>query len=121
VLPAAGKANKTDFPVASPVAPPSAPVVNTKDQKRKEAEDRQRLATLRKPLEQKIKRLDDQIAKRSAQKAEVDGRLADATIYEAANKAKLKQALADQTFFTKDLGELEAQWLQLQEELEALA
>ncbi|TYQ21679.1 UNVERIFIED_ORG: ATP-binding cassette subfamily F protein 3 [Zoogloea ramigera] len=121
VLPAAGKANKTDFPVASPVAPPSAPVVNTRDQKRKEAEDRQRLATLRKPLEQKIKRLDDQIAKRSAQKAEVDGRLADATIYEAANKAKLKQALADQTFFTKDLGELEAQWLQLQEELEALA
>jgi ATP-binding cassette subfamily F protein 3 len=120
VLPAAGKANKTDFPVTSPVAPPTAPVVNTKDQKRKEAEDRQRLATLRKPIEQKVKRLDDQIAKRSAQKAEVDGRLADATIYEAANKAKLKQALADQSFFTKDLGELEAQWLQLQEELEAL-
>jgi len=120
VLPAAGKANKTDFPVTSPVAPPTAPVVNTKDQKRKEAEDRQRLAALRKPIEQKIKRLDDQIAKRSAQKAEVDGRLADATIYEAANKAKLKQALADQSFFTKDLGELEAQWLQLQEELEAL-
>jgi ATP-binding cassette subfamily F protein 3 len=120
VLPAAGKANKTDFPVTSPVAPPTAPVVNTKDQKRKEAEDRQRLATLRKPIEQKVKRLDDQIAKRSAQKAEVDGRLADATIYEPANKAKLKQALADQSFFTKDLGELEAQWLQLQEELEAL-
>ncbi|KQQ39953.1 ABC transporter [Duganella sp. Leaf126] len=121
VLPAAGKANKTDFPVSSPVAAPSAPVVNTKEQKRKEAEDRQRLAALRKPLEQKIKRLDDQIAKRSAQKAEVDGRLADAALYEAANKAKLKQALADQAFFTKDLGELEAQWLQLQEELEALA
>jgi ATP-binding cassette subfamily F protein 3 len=120
VLPAAGKANKTDFPVTSPVAPPSAPAVNTKDQKRKEAEDRQRLATLRKPIEQKVKRLDDQIAKRSAQKAEVDGRLADATIYEAANKAKLKQALADQSFFTKDLGELEAQWLELQEQLEAL-
>ena len=120
VLPAAGKANKTDFPVTSPVAPPSAPVVNTKDQKRKEAEDRQRIATLRKPIEQKIKRLDDQIAKRSAQKAEVDGRLADATIYEAANKVKLKQALADQSFFTKDLGELEAQWLELQEQLEAV-
>ncbi|MET0266140.1 MAG: ATP-binding cassette domain-containing protein [Duganella sp.] len=124
VLPAAGKANKTEFPVASPVAPPAAavaaPVVNSKEQKRKEAEERQRLATLRKPLEQKIKRLDEQIAKRSAQKAEVDGRLADATIYEAANKAKLKQALADQSFFTKDLGELEVQWLELQEQMEAL-
>jgi ATP-binding cassette subfamily F protein 3 len=122
VLPAAGKANKTDFPVASPVAPPpAAPVVNTKEQKRKEAEDRQRLAALRKPLEQKIKRLDEQIAKRAAQKADVDAALGESSIYDAANKAKLKQLLADQSFFTKDLGQLEAEWLELQEQLEALA
>ncbi|WP_254504078.1 ATP-binding cassette domain-containing protein [Duganella vulcania] len=123
VLPAAGKANKTEFPVASPVAPPpsAAPAVNTKEQKRKEAEDRQRLATLRKPLEQKIKRLDEQIAKRSAQKADVDAALGESSIYDAANKAKLKQLLADQSFFTKDLGQLEAEWLELQEQLEALA
>jgi ATP-binding cassette subfamily F protein 3 len=123
VLPAAGKANKTDFPVASPVAPPpaAAPAVNTKEQKRQQAEDRQRLATLRKPLEQKIKRLDDQIAKRSAQKADVDAQLGESSIYDAANKAKLKQLLADQSFFTKDLGQLEAEWLELQEQLEALA
>ncbi|NGZ85596.1 ATP-binding cassette domain-containing protein [Duganella sp. SAP-35] len=123
VLPAAGKANKTDFPVTSPVAPPvaAAPAAVSKDQKRQQAEDRQRLATLRKPLEQKIKRLDDQIAKRAAQKAEVDEKLGDSSIYDAANKAKLKQLLADQSFFTKDLGQLEAEWLELQEQLEALA
>ncbi|SEN24344.1 ATP-binding cassette, subfamily F, member 3 [Duganella sp. CF517] len=123
VLPAAGKANKTDFPVVSPVAAPAAaaPAAASKDQKRQQAEDRQRLATLRKPLEQKIKRLDDQIAKRSAQKAEVDAKLGESSIYEAANKAKLKQLLADQSFFTKDLGQLEAEWLELQEQLEALA
>ncbi|CAN7631612.1 ATP-binding cassette domain-containing protein [Duganella sp. LjRoot269] len=123
VLPAAGKANKTDFPVTSPVAPPTvaAPVAVSKDQKRQQAEDRQRLATLRKPLEQKIKRLDDQIAKRSAQKADVDAQLGESSIYEAANKAKLKQLLADQSFFAKDLGQLEAEWLELQEQLEALA
>ncbi|HEU4845362.1 MAG TPA: ATP-binding cassette domain-containing protein, partial [Burkholderiaceae bacterium] len=121
VLPAAGKANKTDFPVASPVAPAAAPVVDRKDQKRQAAEDRQRLATLRKPLEQKIKRLDDQIAKRSTQKTEVDAQLAEPAIYEAANKAKLKQLLADQSFFTKDLAQLEGEWLELQEQLEALA
>jgi ATP-binding cassette subfamily F protein 3 len=122
VLPAAGKANKTDFPVTSPVAPPTvaAPAAVSKDQKRQQAEDRQRLATLRKPLEQKIKRLDDQIAKRSAQKADVDAQLGESSIYDAANKAKLKQLLADQTFFTKDLGQLEAEWLELQEQLEAL-
>ncbi|HEX7985751.1 MAG TPA: ATP-binding cassette domain-containing protein [Duganella sp.] len=122
VLPAAGKANKTDFPVVSPVAAPAAAApAASKDQKRQQAEDRQRLAALRKPLEQKIKRLDDQIAKRSAQKADVDAQLGESSIYEAANKAKLKQLLADQSFFTKDLGQLEAEWLELQEQLEALA
>src|SRR5471030_307186 len=118
VLPAAGKENKTDFPVASPVAASAgtaaaAPAVNTKDQKRQAAEDRQRLATLRKPLEQKVKRLDEQIAKRNGQKAEVDAKLGESSIYDAANKAKLKQLLADQTFFTKDLAQLEGEWLEL--------
>ena len=122
VLPAAGKDNKTDFPVASPVAPAAAaPSVNSKDQKRQAAEDRQRLATLRKPLEQKVKRLDEQIAKRNGQKAEVDAKLGESSIYDAANKAKLKQLLADQAFFTKDLAQLEGEWLELQEQLEALA
>src|SRR5471032_2319309 len=125
VLPAAGKDNKTDFPVASPVAQSAnaaaaAPSVNSKDQKRQAAEDRQRLATLRKPLEQKVKRLDEQIAKRNGQKAEVDAKLGESSIYDAANKAKLKQLLADQTFFTKDLAQLEGEWLELQEQLEAL-
>jgi ATP-binding cassette subfamily F protein 3 len=54
------------------------------------------------------------------QKADVDAKLGEPTIYEAANKAKLKQLLADQSFFTKDLAQLEAEWLELQEQLEAL-
>jgi len=121
VLPAAGKANKTDYPVASPVAPPSTPAVNSKEQKRLEAEQRQRLSALRKPIEQKIKRLDEQIAKRSAQKTDVDAALAEPSIYDAANKPKLKQLLSDQAFYTKDLEQLEGEWLELQEQLEALA
>jgi ATP-binding cassette subfamily F protein 3 len=120
VLPAAGKANKTDFPVTSPVAPASAPVANTKDQKRLDAEQRQKLSALRKPIENKIKRLEEQIAKRNAQKAEVDAALGDSAVYDAANKAKLKTLLTDQAFYTKDLGQLEGEWLVLQEQLEAL-
>jgi len=118
VLPAAGKANKTDFPVVSPVvaAAPAAPVRD----KRKEAEDRQKAAALRKPIENKIKRQEEQIAKRNAQKEETDAKLAEPTIYDAANKAKLKQLLADQSFFTKDLAQLEAEWLDLQDQLEKL-
>ncbi len=120
VLPAAGKDNKTDFPVASPVAA-AAPAVDKRDQKRADAEERQRLTTLRKPIENKLKRLEEQIAKRNGQKTEVDAKLGEAGAYDAANKAKLKLLLADQAFFTKDLAQLEAEWLELQEQLEALA
>ncbi|HAT31134.1 MAG TPA: ABC transporter [Janthinobacterium sp.] len=120
VLPAAGKDNKTDFPVAPTIAP-AAPAVDKKDQKRQDAEERQRLTALRKPIENKIKRQEEQIAKRNAQKEEVDAKLGEPGIYDAGNKAKLKQLLADQTFFTKDLAQLEAEWLALQEQMEALA
>ena len=120
VLPAAGKANKTDFPVTSSVpAPAAAPAAPVRD-KRKEAEERQKTAALRKPIENKIKRQEEQIAKRNAQKAETEAKLGEPTIYDAANKAKLKQLLADQTFFTKDLAQLEAEWLDLQDQLEKL-
>ncbi|MDQ1814197.1 ATP-binding cassette domain-containing protein [Massilia sp. CCM 9210] len=121
VLPAAGKDNKTAFPVATAVAMPAAPVADKKDQKRQDAELRQRTAALRKPIEGKIKRLEEQIAKRNEQKAEVDGKLGEASIYEAANKAKLKTLLADQSFYKKDLAQLEAEWMELQEQLEGLA
>jgi ATP-binding cassette subfamily F protein 3 len=121
VLPAAGKENKTDFPTVSAVAAPSAPVVDKKEQKRQDAEQRQRVAALRKPIENKLKRLDEQIAKRNEQKADVDAKLGEPGVYEAANKAKLKTLLADQSFYTKDLAQLEGEWLELQEQLEAIA
>ncbi len=121
VLPAAGKENKTAYPAASPIAAAAAPAVSSKDQKRQDAEQRQRLATLKKPIENKLKRLEEQIAKRTEQKTEVDAKLAEPAIYEAANKAKLKTLLADQSFYTKDLAQLEAEWMELQEQLEAVA
>ena len=121
VLPAAGKENQTAFPTASAVTLAAAPVVNAKDQKKQEAEQRQRMAALKKPIETKIKHLEVQIAKRNEQKAEVDAKLGEASIYEAANKAKLKTLLADQSFYKKDLAQLEGEWLELQEQLEGLA
>src|SRR5450830_1280742 len=120
VLPAAGKENKTAYPTASPIAPAAAPAVEKRD-KRQEAELRQKLSAQRKPIENKIKKIEEQIAKRNAQKAEVDAQLLDPAIYDAANKAKLKTLLADQAFYTKDLEQLEGEWLGLQEQLEALA
>jgi ATP-binding cassette subfamily F protein 3 len=94
--------------------------VDRKEQKRLEAEERQRVAGLKKPLENRIKRLEEQMAKLNAKKSEVDARLLDPGIYDADKKDALKTLVADQAFITRDLGKLEEEWLALQEQLETL-
>jgi ATP-binding cassette subfamily F protein 3 len=92
-----------------------------KEQKRLEAEQRQRISAQRKPLENRLKKVEEQMSKRSAQKADIDTALADPAIYDADNKPKLKSLLADQVECTKELEALEGEWLELHEQLEALA
>jgi len=101
-------------------AAPSAPA-DRKEQKRVGAEERQRLAALRKPIENRIKRVEEQMAKLNAKKAEVDARLLEPGIYDADKKDALKALVADQAFVTRDLGQLENEWMELQEQLEGLA
>ncbi|MGO4464014.1 ATP-binding cassette domain-containing protein [Pseudoduganella sp. RAF53_2] len=105
--------------VADEIAPMSA--AERKEQKRLEAEQRQRMSAQRKPLENRLKKVEEQMSRRSAQKADIDTALADPAIYEAENKPKLKTLLADQVDCTKELEALEGEWLELQEQLEALA
>jgi len=118
-LPKAGSKAK----IASAVAPAAAAVVDNADrreQKRQEAEARQKLAAQKKPIESRIKRLDEQIAKRTAQKHTVDTRLADPEIYDKDKKKELATLLTDQAFYAKELTQLEAEWLEQQEALEQL-
>jgi ATP-binding cassette subfamily F protein 3 len=90
-------------------------------QKRKEAEERQRQYAARKPIESRIKRLDELMAKRNAEKAAIDARLADPAIYGEAGKDALKALIVDQAFAARELAQLEAEWLELQQQLEQLA
>jgi ATP-binding cassette subfamily F protein 3 len=101
--------------------PAPAPVGDRREQKRLEAGERHRLSALRKPIENRIKRLEEQMAKLNAKKAEVDAKLLDPAIYEAEQKEALKNLVADQAFCTRDLEQLEGEWLELQEQLEGLA
>jgi ATP-binding cassette subfamily F protein 3 len=117
VLPAAAPAQ--DGNPAAPAA--SATAVDRKEQKRLEAGERQRLAALKKPIENRIKRLEEQMAKLNAKKAGIDAELLDPAIYEAHNKERLKTLVADQAFAARDLEQLEGEWLELQEQLEGLA
>jgi ATP-binding cassette subfamily F protein 3 len=79
------------------------------------------VAALKKPIENRIKRLEEQMAKLNVRKAEVDARLLEPAVYEADKKEELKTLVADQAFLARDLGQLESEWLDLQEQLESLA
>jgi ATP-binding cassette subfamily F protein 3 len=109
-------------PVAKDGKPAAAPVpaVDRREQKRLEAEERQRLAALKKPIESRIKRLEEQMAKLNAKKSDIDARLLEPSIYEADKKEELKNLVADQAFCSRDLEQLEGEWLELQEQLEGL-
>ncbi|KAF1852551.1 hypothetical protein Lal_00037285 [Lupinus albus] len=109
------------LPTASqPEAEAPASLVDRKEQKRLEAEQRQKMSALKKPIEARIKRLDEQIAKLNARKGEIDARLASPDIYDAANKEELKTLITDQAYCSKELDQLENEWLEQQEALEQL-
>jgi ATP-binding cassette subfamily F protein 3 len=111
--------------VAAKAAPvvtaPPVPPAERKEQKRLDAEERQRIAALKKPLENRLKRVEEQMAKLNTKKADIDARLLDPSIYDADKKDALKTLVADQAFCVRDLATLENEWLELQEQLEGLA
>jgi len=108
-------------PVAAQVAAAPVAAGDRKEQKRLGAEERQRVAALKKPIENRIKRIEEQMAKLNAKKADIDARLLEPAVYEADKKDELKNLVADQAFCVRDLGTLENEWLELQEQLEGLA
>jgi ATP-binding cassette subfamily F protein 3 len=116
VLPAVNK--QDDLPQVSPVAAHSS--IDRRDQKKLDAEQRQRISALKKPIEARLKRVEEKIAKRNLQMSEIDARLSDQSIYDNARKAELKTVLTDQTYYKKDLEQLEAEWLKEQEALEQI-
>ena len=123
-LPALAAAAEVKAPApvvqAAPAAPAAAPG-ERKDQKRMEAGERQRIAALRKPIETRVKRLEEQMAKLNTKKAGIDAELLDPAIYGAEHKERLKTLVADQAFAVRDLAQLESEWMTLQEQLEGLA
>jgi len=102
--------------VTAPPAPPA-----RREQKRREAEERQRQSAARKPIESRIKRLEELMAKLNARKTAIDAQLADPAIYGEALKETLKTLIVDQAFVARELVQLEAEWLEQHQRLEQLA
>jgi len=94
--------------------------VDRKALKRQEAETRQRLSAQRKPLEQRLGKIDKELAQLTATHAALTAQLADQSIYALENKAVLQDALLQEAQAKQRIESLELEWLEVTEALEAL-
>lgn len=76
--------------------------------------------SLRKPLESRLRKVEPEIERLSAEKQQLEQQLADSALYEPAQKDALKLALLRQSELQGKLEELEMEWLELQSQLEAI-
>ena len=75
----------------------------------------------RKPLEKKLAGVEAEMAKVSDRLGALDALVGDPTLYDDARRNERLKVLAEHGELNKRKSELEEQWLELQEELEALA
>ena len=95
---------------------PSAPKVDAKAQRRLAAEQRQRLA----PLKKVADKLEQQLEAAQQDMQDIETLLADTDLYSDANRQRLKELLARQADCRQRIDELELQWLDAHEALEQL-
>jgi ATP-binding cassette subfamily F protein 3 len=70
----------------------------------------------RKPIEARIRRLEEIMNRLNAKKADLERRLADPALYQ--DPQALQAALQDQAYVAKEIEQVEAEWLEKQAELE---
>ena len=99
----------------------AAPEPKSRDQRRSDAANRDALARQRKPIEQRIRRIEARLAEAEASKKALDEALAVPEMYDEAGRERLKQMLIDQAYLVRDIEQLEAEWLEQQAVLERAA
>lgn len=92
-----------------------------KQQKREEAQERQRTALLRKPIEAKLVKIEKELESAQRKLNALDTLIADADLYSDSRRQERLQTLAQHGELTKKHGELEEVWLELQGELESIS
>ncbi|MEM5439301.1 ATP-binding cassette domain-containing protein [Paraburkholderia diazotrophica] len=94
--------------------------VNRKEQRRQEAETRQKLAHLKKPLQTRIAKIEKEMDALNAEKTTLDAFVADPASYGAEQKTRLTETIRRQAEVNARLETLEAEWLEAHEELEQI-
>ncbi|WP_410498295.1 ATP-binding cassette domain-containing protein [Chitinibacter sp. S2-10] len=99
----------------------SGDAINRKEQKRQEAQERQKLAEQRKPLSKKLEKIEKDMAKLHEQHAVLAEKLADETLYTNERKDELQLALKQDSDIKTQLETLEMDWLEITEQLESIS
>jgi ATP-binding cassette subfamily F protein 3 len=95
--------------------------VDRKQQKREEAQERQRTAILRKPIEAKLLKIEKELESAKNKINTLDALIADADLYTESRRQERVQTLTQHGELTKKYSELEEAWLELQSELESIS
>jgi ATP-binding cassette subfamily F protein 3 len=91
-----------------------------RDQRRREAKERSAMSEKRRPIETRIKRIEDKLAKLQAQRHAIEGELGAQTSYAEAQKENLRQLLIDQAYLVREIERLEEEWLEQHAALEQI-
>lgn len=113
----AARNTPTSIPAPTAIAPTK---VERSDQKKLTAQERQRLAALKKPLAAKLVKIEKEMSVINTELERIEKTMLDATIYDATRKDELKLLLDAQVSNKRKLENFESEWLQLNEEIEKL-
>ena len=94
--------------------------VNNKEARRLAAQERARIAELRKPLKKELEKVEREMNALSEKLKALDTQLADPAFYNGADHGKVAQALREHGELAPKVEALEMHWLELSEKIEAL-
>lgn len=94
--------------------------VNNKEARRLAAQERARIAELRKPLKKELEKVEREMNALSEKLKTLDTQLADPAFYNGADQGKVAQTLREHGELAPKVEALEMHWLELSEKIEAL-
>ncbi len=100
--------------------PAQQPSVNKKEARRLEAQERQRIAELRKPLKKELDAVEKSLARASEALRALDAKLADPEFYNGSDQDLVAKTLREHGELAPKVEALETRWLELSEAIEAI-
>ena len=95
-------------------------VSSRKERRREEAGERNRVATIKKPLIKKIKVLETQLTRLQAETTRLENILAQSDLYDEEQKSNLLEYLHEQASVAREMSQVEEDWLAASTQLENL-